>query len=259
MADYKSKYSGEQVEGLLDQVASGSGGGGGSIVISNVFETDFTFEDLAFEDYDLQQDMEALAQAIIANKQIYIPYSRVEPMKGGFFANASVDTEDNSLYLYVYDHLVLYSIGTYRTNAGIMRDEITRYDLQDKLVSGTNIKTINGQSLLGGGNITIEGGGGSGGGLENYPIITERENVVTLDPNKYYMLGQRDNLFVNLNSPTDESIVNEYIFEFEAMPGAYLTISPSDIIWANGDTPPMSAGKKYVISIVNGLAVYAEF
>ena len=32
---------------------------------------------------------------------------------------------------------------------------------QDTLVSGTNIKTINNQSLLGSGNITIEGGGGS--------------------------------------------------------------------------------------------------
>ena len=32
---------------------------------------------------------------------------------------------------------------------------------QDKLVSGTNIKTINGNSLLGSGNIVIEGGGGS--------------------------------------------------------------------------------------------------
>lgn len=31
-------------------------------------------------------------------------------------------------------------------------------DLQDKLVSGTNIKTINNNSLLGGGNITISGG-----------------------------------------------------------------------------------------------------
>ena len=36
---------------------------------------------------------------------------------------------------------------------------------QDTLVSGTNIKTINGSSLLGPGNIVIEGGGG--GGSEN--------------------------------------------------------------------------------------------
>lgn len=35
MADFNSKYSGEQVEALLDQVASGnaSGGGGGGIVV----------------------------------------------------------------------------------------------------------------------------------------------------------------------------------------------------------------------------------
>ena len=32
---------------------------------------------------------------------------------------------------------------------------------QDTLVSGTNIKTINNQSLLGSGNISISGGGGS--------------------------------------------------------------------------------------------------
>ena len=32
---------------------------------------------------------------------------------------------------------------------------------QDKLVSGTNIKTINGNSILGSGNLTISGGGGS--------------------------------------------------------------------------------------------------
>lgn len=34
---------------------------------------------------------------------------------------------------------------------------------QDTLVSGTNIKTINGNSLLGSGNIVIQGGGGTGG------------------------------------------------------------------------------------------------
>jgi hypothetical protein len=30
------------------------------------------------------------------------------------------------------------------------------------LVSGTNIKTINGSSILGSGNLTVEGGGGAG-------------------------------------------------------------------------------------------------
>lgn len=37
---------------------------------------------------------------------------------------------------------------------------------QEKLISGSNIKTINGYSLLGSGNIVIQGGGGGGGSVE---------------------------------------------------------------------------------------------
>ena len=51
-------------------------------------------------------------------------------------------------------------------------------DKQDKLVSGTSIKTINGQSLLGGGNITVEGGNGS---TTNRPVAPEfmRFNLIS--------------------------------------------------------------------------------
>ena len=41
-------------------------------------------------------------------------------------------------------------------------------DKQDTLVSGSNIKTINGQSILGMGNINIEGGSGGGGNMDAY-------------------------------------------------------------------------------------------
>ena len=49
---------------------------------------------------------------------------------------------------------------------------------QDTLVSGTNIKTINGETLLGEGNITIEGGGG-GGGTVDTEITSASTNPVT--------------------------------------------------------------------------------
>lgn len=57
-----------------------------------------------------------------------------------------------------------------------------KYELnakQDTLVSGTNIKTINNQSLLGSGNITIEGG--SGGGQTNV-IESVKVNGTALTP-----------------------------------------------------------------------------
>ena len=49
---------------------------------------------------------------------------------------------------------------------------------QDTLVSGTNIKTINSQSLLGSGNIVISGEGG--GGVQNV-FIQETEPEVSSD------------------------------------------------------------------------------
>ena len=53
---------------------------------------------------------------------------------------------------------------------------------QDTLVSGTNIKTINNQSLLGSGNLTISGGSGSGSGDENViEAITFNGVAATID------------------------------------------------------------------------------
>ena len=49
---------------------------------------------------------------------------------------------------------------------------------QDNLVSGTTIKTINSQSLLGSGNIVISGAGG--GGVQNV-YIQETEPEITSD------------------------------------------------------------------------------
>lgn len=56
---------------------------------------------------------------------------------------------------------------------------------QDILVSGTNIKTINNQSILGSGNITISGG--AGGGVQNVfiqdtePVVAAGEKALWID------------------------------------------------------------------------------
>lgn len=49
---------------------------------------------------------------------------------------------------------------------------------QDKLVSGTNIKTVNNQSLLGSGNINISGGGGSSNLFDLNTISQYEDNAV---------------------------------------------------------------------------------
>lgn len=62
-------------------------------------------------------------------------------------------------------------------NAGnVSKDELDKK--QDKLVSGNNIKTINGQSVLGEGNIAIEGGG------VNYDDTEIKQQISNLSNNK---------------------------------------------------------------------------
>lgn len=62
-------------------------------------------------------------------------------------------------------------------------------DKQDTLVSGTNIKTINGTSLLGSGNIDIQGGGGSytaGNGIDitsNTVSVKAGNSTISVDTN----------------------------------------------------------------------------
>jgi len=65
-------------------------------------------------------------------------------------------------------------------NDFIMVDELPEYlaDYQEKLVSGTNIKTVNGQSLLGEGNIVIEGGGGGSSITIDSALSSTSENAV---------------------------------------------------------------------------------
>lgn len=88
---------------------------------------------------------------------------------------------------------------------------------QDVLVSGTNIKTINNQSLLGSGNITISSGSGGTSdynSLENIPQI----NSVSLVGNKTL-----DDLGIQAKGNYLTSIPSEYITESELNAKGYLT------------------------------------
>ena len=79
------------------------------------------------------------------------------------------------------------------------------YDLangkQEKLVSGTNIKTINGTSILGSGDIVIEGTGSGG----NVSAVSVGETID--DVNSYATIAYIDEKLGNINSIL-ESIIN---------------------------------------------------
>ena len=137
------------------------------------------------------------------------------------------------------------------------------YDLangkQDKLVSGTNIKTINGTSILGSGNITISGGS-SGGGSGAYAQVNHgtSDTTFTLTPNTFHVWDEVASLTLTLGSE-QSGVANEYLFQFTSGATATSLTLPDDIKWVNDAAPTISENMIYQISVLNGLAVALVF
>ena len=122
---------------------------------------------------------------------------------------------------------------------------------QDTLVSGTNIKTVNGTSLLGSGNI-----------VAGYrPLQTSTSTSMTLTPNVYHRNTNTSlsTLTISLGAISDNTILNEYFVEFTTRSAGTTVNLPSGIKWANGETPTFEASTTYQISIINNLGVVAKF
>ena len=127
---------------------------------------------------------------------------------------------------------------------------------QDKLVSGTNIKTINGESVLGSGDITIGGGASSSA----YPEVNHGtgDTTFTLTPNTFHVWDEVTSLTLNFGSETS-GVANEYLFQFTSGPTATSLTLPDDIKWANDNAPTIEANMIYQVSVLRGLASVLEF
>ena len=121
---------------------------------------------------------------------------------------------------------------------------------QDTLVSGTNIKTINGTSILGSGDIKT-----------NKPLQTSTSTSMTLTPNVYHRNTSTtlSRLTITLGTASDDTILNEYLVEFTTRSSGTTITLPSNVKWVNGTTPTFEKSTTYQISIVNNLGVVTKF
>ena len=131
---------------------------------------------------------------------------------------------------------------------------------QETLVSGDNIKTINGTSLLGSGNITISGGGGSSSGSGAYSEVNHGTSDTTfaLTPNTFHVWDEVSALTLTLGSET-AGVANEFLFQFTSGSTATTLTLPDDIKWANDAPPTIAENMIYQVSILKGLASVLEF
>lgn len=117
---------------------------------------------------------------------------------------------------------------------------------QPILIDGENIKTINGQSILGEGNLTI-------GWTEEE--FTGEQATLSITPNVfYYNLTPMSNLTINafMSPPSSRSL---YKVAFKTSDNAALSL-PDYLYWANGVIPEILPNTIYELSIEYSLGVF---
>lgn len=124
-------------------------------------------------------------------------------------------------------------------------------------VKSDGLKTINGQSLVGSGDIAIEGGGS---GSSAMPLVDHGTGDTTfeLTPNVFHKWGEVASLTLTLGAET-AGVANQYTFEFASGSTATVLALPDSLKWADDNVPTIEANMIYQISILNGLAVVLKF
>lgn len=92
------------------------------------------------------------------------------------------------------------------------------------------------------------------------PMLTVNSYSYTIEPNIYYKLTPKTGtLTVTFETPTNENIVNQYMFEFTSGSVACTLSLPSSVKWANGTAPSIEANKTYQVSVLNNLGCIVSF
>ena len=120
----------------------------------------------------------------------------------------------------------------------------------DNSILPDNLKTINGESIIGKGDIVIDGG--SGGSSNAYPEINHgtSDTTFTLTPNTFHVWDEVSSLTLTLSSETS-GVANEYLFQFTSGSEPTTLILPDSIKFNSDFT--VEENNIYQISILHGL------
>lgn len=263
---YKGTVTGIKINGTTKSPSNGviDLGNIPTSIPSEVYITDFDIMSLGPLAQNsipsLEVDKQGLMEALVRHKVILVPYEIADNAIVKGYCTL-VGCYEDLLYFKViteYSELIVEtSLDTQYIHSG----EVTKrnwYDKQDALVSGENIKTINGESLLGSGDITISGGGGASGSAQlpaNY-ISSNIAQGCLIPSGKVtiFSIPQTEGVTMRLSTVDMESGKDSaWVIRFSIgadNTGAYVVESEDNfsIKWANGIAPTFENGKYYEMS-----------
>lgn len=148
--------------------------------------------------------------------------------------------------------------GTYAGKLYALPNEATG-DEDDILLSKNTVKTFNGESIFGSGDITVSGGGSSSGSGKEYIVVEpdlspagSEAYIHNIVPNTTYLVSEAVSLLHINNFSISDALSDEYNVIFKADIGETILsiIYPyGSIYWANGVIPTIDGGAVYELSI----------
>lgn len=88
-------------------------------------------------------------------------------------------------------------------------------------------------------------------------VVNQSATTATIQPNVLNVWGEVASLDITLATPSDTSIVNEYMVQFTSGATATQLVLPDTIEWMS--EPTINANATYQLSIINNLAIIGEW
>ena len=109
------------------------------------------------------------------------------------------------------------------------------------------------QTSLGKADTAIQSHQDISGKANKISVVQTSASTIEINPNTFYKFGEVASLNITLASITDNTIYNEYMFEFVSGTTATTLTLPSSIKWL--ETPTIDANKIYQCSIVDNVGL----
>lgn len=273
---YNSKYTGEQIEALLDK-AGKIEGSGGEYDISSIYSKILIGKDIEItkEEYD------GVANACAGGKTLYYYGTQGEKVRT---LQYTVYSDENGSEIYIRDTLLFtlrglaafcLVISSSNSRYTVLYEEETvnipdmskyaTYSYLDNFALKSSLdnyaKTSEVESMIAAvpsphRTVVVENSETIGFGTSNYANIPSIE----LAADKFYIIGRSSGLEITLPNGSDTD-GKEYVCQFYVGSnyGSYTLTLPDTVAWLNGEAPTFESTTCYMLSIVNHCAVIGVF